>query len=73
MREWKKYILSCIWGPLLVVQIILVFVFGIVNKARLDGVVHVGLVIWAISVFFGWMPIFFLEGKDVTRYGTLYK
>ena len=72
MREWKKYILSCIWGPLLVVQIILVFVFGIVNRARLDKVVYVGLVIWAISVIFGWMPIFVLKRKGGVTKGKSY-
>ena len=42
MREWRNYILSCIWCPLFVVQIILVFIFGIVNAVGLDVVMDAG-------------------------------
>lgn len=72
MREWKKYILSCIWGPLLVLQIILVFVFEIVNKARLNEIVYLGLAMWAISVILGWMPIFVLKRKGGVTKGKSY-
>ncbi len=72
MREWQTYILSCIWGPLLIIQIILVFIFRIVNKARLDEVVYLGLVIWAISIVFGWMPIFVLKRKGGVMKGKSY-
>jgi hypothetical protein len=40
--HWREYILSCIWGPLLAAQIILVFVFGKYNEAGLDVVTYLG-------------------------------
>jgi len=63
MKQWKKFILSCIWGPLLVVQIVLVFIFDIFNKAGLDVVLYTGWVIWAFSVILGWLPIFIFKRK----------
>ena len=64
MQQWKMYILSCIWGPLLVAQIVLVFIFGIFNEAGLDILIYAGWVIWAISVVFGLFPIFVFKRKE---------
>jgi protein-S-isoprenylcysteine O-methyltransferase Ste14 len=61
VTHWKKYILSCIWGPLLVGQIILVFIFGMVNEAELHAVMYAGWVVWCVSCVLGWMPIFVLK------------
>lgn len=72
MKEWKKYVLSCIWGPLLAVQIILVFICGIFNEAGLDVVLYLGWMIWAISVVLGWMPIFILKRKGGVKKGNSY-
>jgi len=69
MREWKEFVLSCIWGPLLVTQIILVFVFGIVNEAGFAAVRYVGWVIWSISVVLAFVPIFVLKRKGGVRKG----
>jgi protein-S-isoprenylcysteine O-methyltransferase Ste14 len=63
MKQWKKFILSCIWGPLLVVQIVLVFIFDIFNKAGFDVVMYLGWVIWAFSLLLGWLPIFIFKRK----------
>jgi protein-S-isoprenylcysteine O-methyltransferase Ste14 len=63
MKQWKKFILSCIWGPLLVVQIVLVFIFDIFNKAGFDAVMYTGWVIWAFSLLLGWLPIFIFKRK----------
>lgn len=63
MKQWKMYILSCIWGPLLVAQIILVLIFGIVNEAGLDVVIYIGKVIWWFSVILACVPIFVLKRK----------
>jgi len=72
MKQWKTYILSCIWGPLLVAQILLVLVFGKFNEAGLNVVMYVGWVIWAISVIFGWLPIFVLKKKGDVPKGKSY-
>ena len=72
MKKWKTYILTCVWGPLLIAQIVLVFVFGIVNKAELNILMYVGWVIWAISVVLGWLPIFVLKTKGGVAKGKSY-
>jgi protein-S-isoprenylcysteine O-methyltransferase Ste14 len=72
MKQWKMYILSCVWGPLLITQIILVFIFGIFNEAGLDVVMYVGWVIWAISVIFGFLPIFTFKRKGGVAKGKSY-
>jgi len=72
MKQWKMYILSCIWGPLLVAQIVLVFIFGIFNEAGFDEVMYVGWVIWAISVIFGFLPIFIFKRKGGVAKGKSY-
>lgn len=72
MKQWKEFILSCIWGPLLVVQIILTFLFGMVNEAGLDVIMYIGWVIWAFSVVLGWMPILVLKRKGGVAKGKSY-
>lgn len=72
MKKWKMYILPCIWGPLLAAQIILVFIFGILNEAGLDGVMYLGWIIWAISVVFGWLPLLILKRKGGVAEGKSY-
>ena len=70
--HWREYILSCIWGPLLAAQIILVFVFGKYNEAGLDVVSYLGWAVWALSVVFGWMPIIALKRKGGVKKGKSY-
>jgi protein-S-isoprenylcysteine O-methyltransferase Ste14 len=72
MKQWKMYILSCIWGPLLVAQIILVFAFGFYNKAGLDAVMYIGLAIWILSAVLGWLPILVLKRKGGVARGESY-
>jgi protein-S-isoprenylcysteine O-methyltransferase Ste14 len=72
MKRWKMYILSCIWGPLLVAQIILVFAFGFYNKAGLDAVMYIGWAIWMLSAIFGWLPILVLKRKGGVARGESY-
>ena len=72
MSQWKEYILSCIWGPLLVVQIILVFFLGIFNEAGFDLVMYAGWLVWAISVIFGFLPIFTFKSKGGVAKGKSY-
>ena len=59
----KKIILSLIWGPLLVTQFILAFVFGMYNQAELDILLYAGWLIWGISLILAWIPIFTLKRK----------
>jgi len=72
MKHWKKYILSCIWGFLLVAQIILAFVCGKFNEAGFDAIMYMGWVVWAISIVLGWMPIFVLKRKGGVTKGKSY-
>jgi len=63
MSHWKIYLLSYIWGTLFVTQIILVFIFGIVNCNRLTILAYIGVVIWWFAVILAWLPIFMLKRK----------
>jgi protein-S-isoprenylcysteine O-methyltransferase Ste14 len=72
ISHWREYVLTCIWGPLLVAQNLMVLVFGKYNKAGFDVVMYVGWVVWAISVVFGWMPIFVLKRKGGVKKGKSY-
>jgi len=72
MKQWQNYILWCIWGPLFIAQIILVFVFGVFNQAGFDEVMYLGWVIWAISVIFGFLPIFTFKRKGSVAKGKSY-
>ena len=72
MKRWKTYILSYIWSPILLAQIVLVFIFNSYNKADLDLVMYAGWLIWAVSVFFGWFPIFVFKKKGGVTKGDSY-
>ena len=63
--------MSHIWG-LLTAQILLVFVFGMVNEVGLNVIKYVGWIIWALSVIFGWLPILTLKRKGVVAKGKSY-
>ena len=72
MKQLKPYILSCVWGLLLIAQIILVFVFNIYNEDRIDVVMYMGWIVWVFSVIFGWMPIWVLKIKGGVSKGKSY-
>jgi protein-S-isoprenylcysteine O-methyltransferase Ste14 len=72
MNKWKLVIPSCIWGPLLIAQIVMVLVFGVFNEAGWDLVMYIGWVIWAISLIFGFVPIFTLKRKGKVEKGKSY-
>ncbi|KUO40243.1 MAG: hypothetical protein AVW06_02665 [Hadesarchaea archaeon DG-33-1] len=57
---------------MLVVQIVLTFLFGMVNEAGFDVVMYAGWVIWAFSVVLGWMPILILKRKGGVAKGKSY-
>jgi protein-S-isoprenylcysteine O-methyltransferase Ste14 len=72
MKHWKLYILSCIWGPVLAAQIVLVLVFGFVNSTRISILVYISYITWVISMIFGWLPIFTLKKKGGVEKGQSY-
>lgn len=72
MNKWKHFILACIWGPFLVLQIVLVFIFGFVNDSRLYILEYTGYAVWVISFIFGWLPIFILKIKGSVAKGKSY-
>jgi protein-S-isoprenylcysteine O-methyltransferase Ste14 len=72
MSHWKEYILSCIWGPLLIAQIILVLFMGIYNESGLRIILYIGWFIWIVSVIFGWLPIFVLKKQGGVDKGKSY-
>ena len=72
MKQWKKYILSTVWSSLLIAQIFLVFVFGMNNTAGLPVLRIAGWIIWALSIIFGWLPIFIFKRKGGVEKGKSY-
>jgi protein-S-isoprenylcysteine O-methyltransferase Ste14 len=72
MRQWRFWILSCIWGPLLIAQFVLVFVFRLFNEAGLDVVMYAGYAIWVISAILGWLPILVLKRVGGVAKGKSY-
>jgi protein-S-isoprenylcysteine O-methyltransferase Ste14 len=70
--NWKKHVLSWIWSPFLVAQIILVLFLGRYNEAGLDGVMWTGWAVWAVSVVFGFVPIFQFRRKGGVPGGKSY-
>jgi protein-S-isoprenylcysteine O-methyltransferase Ste14 len=63
------YALCCIWGPLIVTQIILAFV---VRQPGSEALRRVGWIAWLTSAFFGWLPIFTLQRKGSVPKGKSY-
>jgi len=63
MKDWKKYLLSYIWGLLFVVQVALVFVFSMTGKNRVESIAYIGIGIWWIAVILAWLPIFIFKRR----------
>jgi protein-S-isoprenylcysteine O-methyltransferase Ste14 len=72
MSKYKDYILSCIWGPLLIAQIILVLFLGFYNAAGITVLLYTGWFIWVLSIIFGWLPIFVLKKQGGVDKGKSY-
>ena len=72
ISHWKDYILSCIWGPLLVAQFILVLFLGFYNEAGISVLLYIGWIIWVLSIIFGWLPIFVLKKQGGVDKGKSY-
>ena len=72
MKQWKKFIPSFVWIPLIIAQIVLVFIFGFVNEAGYDAVRYLGWIIWLFSIIFGWLPIYIFKRKGGVTTGKSY-
>ena len=72
MNNWKTYILSIFWIPLLIMQIALVIFMGKVNEAGLSWLFYLGWLIWLISIILGWLPIYTLKKKGEVPSGKSY-
>lgn len=64
--------LSYIWSLLIITQIVLMFVFRMVNISRIDALIYCGWVIWIISVILGWWPIVVLKRRGGVAKGKSY-
>jgi protein-S-isoprenylcysteine O-methyltransferase Ste14 len=58
---WKDWLLSCIWGPLLLIQ--LIHSFFVQNFLGLTVIYVIGWIVWILSIFFGIMPIYMFRKK----------
>ena len=63
------YLLCYIWGPLLIVQIVLAFVL---SQPGSQGIRWIGISVWWIGAVFGWLPIFTLRSKGGVPKGKSY-
>ena len=67
---WKDIILSCIYGPLMVLQLVLFFICN--NYLGLDILAYFGLFIWALSILFGVLPIYTFRKRGGVAKGQSY-
>ena len=67
---WKDWILSCIYGTLMIVQV--GFTYFYYNYRGLDLVVNAGWLFLTVSGVFGWMPIFTFRRKGGVPEGKSY-
>ena len=54
--DWKDLVLSSIYGPMMVLQLVLFFFFY-QNYLGLDFVVYLGFFLWSLSIVFGFLPM----------------
>jgi len=71
-KEWKSYVLSLIWSPLLIAQIILVLVLSYVNESGINIIFWAGWSIWFISVVFAIFPMIVLKRSGGVKKGDSY-
>jgi protein-S-isoprenylcysteine O-methyltransferase Ste14 len=69
LHRLHPYALCCIWGPLIAIQIILVFV---ARQPSSESLRRIGYVVWWTSAFFGLLPIFALRRKGGVPKGKSY-
>jgi len=67
-----KYFHSIIWSILLVTQFILVVFFNYVNQNQNSLLLWLGIILWIISVIFGFLPIIIFKRKGNVKKGESY-
>jgi protein-S-isoprenylcysteine O-methyltransferase Ste14 len=67
---WKDIVLSCIYTPLIILQLVLFFVYN--NYLGIDILAYIGLIIWALSAVFGIAPIYTFRKKGGVSEGQSY-
>lgn len=72
MKNWKPYILVCLWAPLLIAQLLLVLVLGKVDPRGLGVLKYAGYAAWLVSCVLGWLPILVLGRKGGVPKGKSY-
>lgn len=68
--SWKDWLLSCIYGGFIVVQIVITL-FNY-NHLGLDFIANAGWLVLTVSGVFGWMPIYTLRKKGGVPEGKSY-
>ena len=68
---WKDLILSCIYSPLLVLQLVLFFFFYY-NHLGIDVLAYTGWIIWVLSIIFGILPIYTFRKRGGVAKGQSY-
>ena len=68
---WKDLILSCIYSPLIVLQLVLFFFFYY-NHLGIDILAYIGWIVWALSAIFGILPIYTFRSKGGIPKGQSY-
>lgn len=67
---WKDLVLSCIYGPLIILQLVLFFLFN--NYLGIDVLAYIGLAIWTLSAVFGLLPIYTFRKRGGVPKGQSY-
>ncbi len=67
---WKDLVLSCIYGPLMVIQLVLFFLFN--NYLGMDILAYIGLAFWLLSAVFGVLPIYTFRKRGGVPKGQSY-
>ncbi len=67
-----KYFHSIIWSILLVTQFILVVFFNLINQNQNLLLLWLGIIIWIISIIFGFLPILIFKRKGNVKKGESY-
>ncbi len=68
--SWKDWILSCIYGVFMIVQIVItIFKY---NHLGLDIIANAGWLVLAVSAIFGWVPIFAFRKRGGVQEGKSY-
>jgi len=67
---WKDFIFSLIYGPLIIIQFILMFLYY--NHLGIYPLLYIGWIIWGFSIVFGFLPMYTLKKKGGVQKGKSY-